>query len=212
MPSSSARGFTYIGVLVIVAIMGIMLAAVGRMWQTYVAREREEELLFVGDQYRRAIELYFKEGLDKNRQQQGAGRYPRELADLVKDPRWPDTRRYLRKLYPDPVTGKNEWGLVKSPDGGIAGVYSLSEAAPFKTAGFKVRYAAFEGKQKYAEWQFIFAGIQAAPGAKPAAAGAPAAPGAPGALGAPAVPGAPPAAGPLPAPGATPKPTPPTGS
>lgn len=201
MASSRALGFTYIGVLVAVAIMGVMLAAVGQMWQTYVMREREEELLFVGDQYRRAIELFVKEtGQGANK------RYPRELSDLIKDPRALNTRRYLRKLHPDPITGTNEWGLVKSPDGGIAGVYSLSEAAPFKTAGFKVRYAAFEGKQKYAEWQFIFAGIQAAPGAKPAAAGAPAT------AGAPAVPGAPPAAGALPAPGATPKPTPPTGS
>jgi hypothetical protein len=75
--------------------------------------------------------------------------------------------RYLRRLYPDPITGKEEWGLVKSADGGFAGVYSLSEAAPLKTAGFAVRDASFEGKTKYAEWQFVFAPVAAAP--KPAA-------------------------------------------
>jgi hypothetical protein len=71
--------------------------------------------------------------------------------------------RYLRRLYPDPITGKDEWGLVKSADGGFAGVYSLSEAAPLKTAGFAVRDATFEGKTKYAEWQFVFAPVAAAP-------------------------------------------------
>ena len=64
--------------------------------------------------------------------------------------------RHLRRLYPDPITGKEEWGFVKSADGGFAGVYSLSEAAPLKSAGFAVRDAAFEGKTKYSDWQFVF--------------------------------------------------------
>ncbi len=68
--------------------------------------------------------------------------------------------RHLRRLYPDPITGKDEWGLVKADDGGIAGVYSTSEAAPLKTGGFAVRDASFEGKTKYADWQFVFAPTQ----------------------------------------------------
>jgi len=57
---------------------------------------------------------------------------------------------------------------VKSADGGFAGVYSLSEAAPLKTAGFAVRDSSFEGKTKYSDWQFVYSPA-AAPGAKPAA-------------------------------------------
>ena len=148
------RGFTYLGVMFVVALMGVLLAAAGEVWHTQAMREREAELLFVGDQYRRAITRYHAAG----------GRYPRELAELLKDPRWPDTRRYLRKLYADPVTGKNEWGLVKSADGGIAGVHSLSEATPFKTAGFKQEYAGFQGKRKYADWQFALVPPGAAQG------------------------------------------------
>jgi type II secretory pathway pseudopilin PulG len=140
-----ARGFTYLGVLYLVAILGVLLAVAGQAWQTQAMREREEELLFVGDQYKKAIARYHAAG---------GGRYPRELAELLKDPRRVDNQRYLRKLYPDPVTGKNEWGLVKSADGGIAGVYSLSEETPFKTAGFKLEYVGFEGRGKYSEWQF----------------------------------------------------------
>jgi type II secretory pathway pseudopilin PulG len=156
----SARGFTYVGVLFIVAFMGVLLSVVGQAWHTQAMREREEELLYVGDQYKKAIARYHAAG---------GGRYPRELAELLKDPRRPDTQRYLRKLYPDPITGKNEWGFVKSADGGIAGVYSLSEDKPFKTAGFKLEYAGFEGKEKYSDWQFAYVPGAAIMGPKPAA-------------------------------------------
>jgi type II secretory pathway pseudopilin PulG len=159
--TTGQRGFTYMTVLFMVAIMAGGLALVGEVWSTSNAREREAELLHVGNEYRKAIERYYLLGPQRQ--------YPKSLADLIKDPRQPGTVRYLRKLYPDPITGKEEWGLVKSADGGFAGVYSLSEAAPLKSAGFAVRDAAFEGKSKYAEWQFVFSPVQPAP-AKPAAA------------------------------------------
>jgi type II secretory pathway pseudopilin PulG len=156
--STAQRGFTYMTVLFMVAIMAGGLALVGEVWSTSNAREREAELLHVGNEYRKAIERYYLLGPQRQ--------YPKRPADLLKDPRQPGTVRYLRKLYPDPITGKEEWGLVKSADGGFAGVHSLSEAAPLKSAGFAVRDAAFEGKSKYSEWQFVFAPAQPA-AAKP---------------------------------------------
>jgi type II secretory pathway pseudopilin PulG len=153
------KGFTYLTVLFVVAMMSTGLALIGEVWNTSNLREKEAELLHIGNEYRKAIERYYLSGPQRQ--------YPKNLADLVKDPRMPGTVRYLRRLYPDPITGKEEWGLVKSADGGFAGVYSLSEAAPLKTAGFAVRDATFEGKTKYAEWQFVFAPVAAAP--KPAA-------------------------------------------
>jgi len=160
--TTGQRGFTYMTVLFMVAIMAGGLALVGEVWSTSNAREREAELLHVGNEYRKAIERYYLLGPQRQ--------YPKSLADLLKDPRQPGTVRYLRKLYPDPITGKEEWGLVKSADGGFAGVYSLSEAAPLKSAGFAVRDAAFEGKAKYSEWQFVYAPAQAgAAKPKPAA-------------------------------------------
>ena len=155
-------GFTYLTVLFIVAIMSGGLALVGEVWHTANAREKEVELLYIGNEYRKAIERYYLSG--------PARQYPKQLSDLIKDPRQPGTVRHLRKLYPDPITGKDEWGLVKSADGGFAGVHSLSEDAPIKIAGFAVRDASFEGKTKYSEWEFIFAPAQAAaPATKPAA-------------------------------------------
>jgi len=150
------RGFTYLTALFVVAILLGGLALAGEMWQTSAAREREADLLFVGNQYRRAIGLYY------NNTPGAPKRYPRALEDLVKDPRTPTTQRYLRRLYADPL-GAGEWGVVRADDGGIAGVYSQSDAAPLKEAGFRVRDAAFEGAAKYSDWRFIFAPAGAAP-------------------------------------------------
>ena len=140
-------GFTYLTVLFVVAIMGAGLALVGEVWHTAAVREKEAELLFVGYQYRKAIERYYLSG---------PRQYPRSLADLLRDPRKPGTERYLRQLYPDPITGKAEWGLVKAPDGGVMGVHSLSDGKPFKTASFRPRDAVFEGAAKYSDWNFVY--------------------------------------------------------
>jgi type II secretory pathway pseudopilin PulG len=157
------RGFTYLSVLFIVAILSTGLALIGEVWHTSAMRDKEADLLFVGNQYRKAIARYYLSGPQRQ--------YPRSLEDLLKDPRRPGAERYLRKPYPDPVTGK-EWILVKAPDGGILGVHSASEDKPFKPARFKVRDAAFEGAQKYSDWKFVYmpqaAPAAAKPGVKPA--------------------------------------------
>lgn len=153
----AAQGFAYLTVLFVVAIMSGGLAMIGEVWHTSARREREAELLHVGNEYRKAIERYYRAG----------AQYPRSLSDLVKDPRQPGTVRHLRRLYPDPITSNAEWGLVRAPDGGIAGVYSLSDESPLKTGGFSVRDASFEGKRKYSGWQFAFAPTDIGGKAKP---------------------------------------------
>lgn len=147
--AARGRGFTYLTALFLVALMGLALAATGEVWQISAQREKEIELLFVGKQYRKAIELYVKSSL-------GVARYPRQLEDLLKDPRKPETQRYLRRLYADPVTGKNEWGLVRAADGGIAGVFSLSEDTPLKVSGFRPEDAVLAGRTKYMDWKFEY--------------------------------------------------------
>lgn len=148
-PCSS--GFTYIGLLIFIALMGIALAGTGMVWHTQVRREKERELLFVGDQFRRAIGQYYE------RSPGGDKRFPQSLNDLLLDKRYVATQRYLRRVYPDPITGKAEWGFVKGPEDRIVGVYSLSEDAPFKRAGFPANYEDFEGKEHYRDWRFIYA-------------------------------------------------------
>jgi type II secretory pathway pseudopilin PulG len=170
MAARRESGFTYLALLFVIAFMGIGLALTGEVWRTAALRDKEAQLLYAGGQYRRAIERYYASGLRQ---------YPRALEDLLKDPRKPNTQRYLRRLYIDPVTGSPEWGIVKAPDGGIMGVYSLSEAKPVKTGGFDPRNRAFEGAEKYSDWKFVYDPTKQqapVPGAAPGAAASPQAP------------------------------------
>lgn len=160
-------GFTYAGVLIAVALIGVGLAVTGEVWQTTVQRERERELLFVGDEFRRAITQYYESTPGTGKQ------FPKSLDDLVRDSRYPTTRRYLRKVYPDPMTGKREWGLVKGPGDGIMGVYSLSRKTPIKRGNFPPDYAAFNNAESFAAWQFAYANPSGAAGGAAPAPGLP---------------------------------------
>ena len=150
--SRKQRGFTYLLLLAVIAVSGAALAAMGQLASHARQREKEAELLFVGDQYRDAIHSYYE------RSPGGAKRYPQKLEDMLQDVRVPTVQRYLRRLYRDPITGKADWGLVQAPQGGIMGVYSLSEDAPVKTGAFPRADAAFEDPAvtKYSDWKFTY--------------------------------------------------------
>ena len=150
------KGFTYIGLLLLLAMMGTALAGAGTLWSIESRREKERDLLFAGEQFRSAIAAY------RDRTPAGqAPRFPRRLEDLLKDERWPTTRRHLRQIYVDPMTGKREWGLERSPAGEILGVHSLSMQQPLKQAGFPPHQEQFAGATTYRDWNFIYT----APGA-----------------------------------------------
>lgn len=145
-------GFTYIGLLIAVAMIGIGLAATGVVFHHQAQREKEKQLLFAGEQIQRAIGSYYESspGGDK--------RFPQSLEDLLLDRRYPVTRRYLRRMYADPMTGKGEWGLVRGgPGERVIGVFSLSEKKPVRIANFPARYEGFESAQSYADWKFVYA-------------------------------------------------------
>lgn len=141
------RGFTYIGLLLMIAIAGIGLSTVGISWQYRIRSEKEAQLLFVGDQFRRAFDNYYDSAQD------GAKVYPQKLEELLLDKRFPKVKRHLRKLYPDPMTGSTQWGLVRE-GGRIVGIYSLDKGRPIKKAGFKERYQKFASASSYQSWKF----------------------------------------------------------
>jgi type II secretory pathway pseudopilin PulG len=145
-PRPLQAGFTYIGLLVTVVIIGLMLTAASRVWSVSEQRERETQLLFVGDEIRMAIAAYFASG----------HQYPLSLQDLLTDSRSPTPRRYLRRLYFDPMTGDANWTLVPAPAGGIMGVASRSMLKPIKRTGFSQIDVGFENADCYCVWQFVF--------------------------------------------------------
>jgi type II secretory pathway pseudopilin PulG len=156
---SLQRGFTYLSLLLIVAAMGTGMAAFGELASHAAQREKEAELLFVGDAYREAIRQYYESS------PAGHKRYPTTLEQLLKDDRFAFTRRYLRRLYRDPLTGK-DMATVEAPEGGIMGVHSASQAAPAKSGNFPLGYEVFEGAAHYADWQFVHSPLPAASASK----------------------------------------------
>lgn len=120
-----------------------------QMHQTSMKREREVELLFIGDQYRKAISSYY------NAIPQGTSRQqpPRTIDDLLNDQRFPTPIQHLRRAYPDPMTGKNDWQLIQEA-GGIVGVSSRSTEAPLKRSGFPILYSNFADQTTYNGWVF----------------------------------------------------------
>ncbi len=144
------RGVMLLGLLLMLMLAAIAAMSAAEVWATTRQREREQELLFVGDQYRRAIRHYYYAS------PRGQARLlPAKLEDLLDDNRFPQPVRHLRRLYLDPITGSTEWGLVMRGDR-IAGVYSMSQAQPLKQAGFDGANAAFEAKASYRDWVFLF--------------------------------------------------------
>ena len=143
------RGFTYLGVMLIVALMGFGLAAFGELYSHAAQREKERELLFVGGQFRDAIASYYNKS-------PGAKVYPKKLDDLLEDKRFPMPQHHLRRVYSDPMTGKADWALVDAPGGGFMGVHSLSEETPIKSGNFATKEAFFEDAENYTKWMFTY--------------------------------------------------------
>ena len=131
-------------------VSGIALTGASHYWSTISKREKEQELLFRGDQILRGIESYHK------RPSAGSGNaYPGRLEDLLKDPRSLAVRRYVRKIYRDPMTEDGVWGLIVDQQGGIKGVFSKSKDKPLKVGDFPYGYEAFEKAEAYSDWKFV---------------------------------------------------------
>jgi type II secretory pathway pseudopilin PulG len=144
-------GFSYLGVLILVAVMSISLIGTGRYWSTIVKRELEAELLYRGDRIREAIASYYNNppgGQNKT--------YPRQFSDLLKDPRYPGVKRHLRKWYTDPMNRGKDWVYILDASQRLKGVHSAHEGTPLKTGNFPKDYSEFEQAQTYADWTFVF--------------------------------------------------------
>ena len=142
-------GFTYMGLLMAVAIAGIGMAGVGIVWHQDAQREREKELLFIGQAYRNAIGSYYENSPSTAKQ------FPQTLQDLILDTRFPSIKRHIRQLYADPFARDRDWNFVLQ-QGKITGVYSNSTLKPIKKAGLPKEFEALDTAEKYEEWRFVY--------------------------------------------------------
>lgn len=148
--SPYSRGFAYLALLIAIAIIAVTAAATLQLGSILQRRVAEEELLSIGTEFRRALISY------SSASPAGLPAAPQSLQDLLKDPRYPNIRRHLRKLYYDPLTGQQQWGTILAIDGkSIIGIYSLSTATPIKISNFETQFQNFEGKTSYAGWVFM---------------------------------------------------------
>jgi type II secretory pathway pseudopilin PulG len=174
----SENGYAMAVLLVVMSVMAIMMTAAMPVWKQLAQREKEQELIFRGQQYVRAIGLF---------ERKYANTPPPTLDVLVQE-------RFLRKKYKDPVTnddfvpipatqtavsppgstqtrGGAPTGTVSaspgSPlgttrvgitggSGGIIGVTSASKAASIRI---------YNGATHYNEWRFVYAPPAVTPGA-----------------------------------------------
>ncbi|TXT31995.1 MAG: proteinral secretion pathway protein G [Rhodocyclaceae bacterium] len=98
--NSRKKGFTLIELLVVMSVIATLLTiAVPRYFQ-HLDRAREASL--------RESLAVMRDAVDKYRGD--TGRYPETIEELV-------TKRYLRKVPPDPITESTEsWVIVPPPD------------------------------------------------------------------------------------------------
>ncbi|HEX7156541.1 MAG TPA: type II secretion system protein [Burkholderiaceae bacterium] len=156
------RGLVLIALLLMLVLVGIGALAASELYATQRQREREVELMFAGEQYRLAIEHFWKSTPGPRKL------LPNSIEQLLTDDRFPNPVHHLRRAYRDPMNENGDWELIKV-NNALVGVRSASTQAPIKRAGFPNRYKQFEKAETYTDWQFVFspAGVAFTPVGQP---------------------------------------------
>jgi type II secretory pathway pseudopilin PulG len=88
---------------VFVLSLGALIAL--PVWQTELQREKEEELIFRGQQYAEAVRIFV---------QKNPGRFPTSLKDLL-------DKKCIRRLYKDPFGPDGQWNVILAATGAATG-------------------------------------------------------------------------------------------
>ena len=93
------KGYVLVSVMLLITVMIIAMSMQITSIVQQIKRDREEELVYRGKDYARAIKRFFhKQGV-----------YPSSVDQLLKT----NNLRFLRKKYKDPITGEEEWHMVR---------------------------------------------------------------------------------------------------
>jgi type II secretory pathway pseudopilin PulG len=95
---SGQKGYVLLSLMLLMTLMVIALAVEAPRIAQQIKREKEEELIHRGTEYKNAIRKYFRK----------FGRFPVSLDQLENT----NNVRFLRKRYKDPFTGKDDWRLL----------------------------------------------------------------------------------------------------
>jgi general secretion pathway protein G len=108
------KGFTLIELLIVMAIIALLLSLTMPRYFHSVDKSKEAALHSDLNGFREAIDKYYGD----------SGKYPDSLDDLV-------TKKYLRDIPPDPITGSNlTWVIIAPSDSSQGKVYNIRSAAP----------------------------------------------------------------------------------
>ncbi len=146
---SRQSGYGLLFMLLAIAVLCVGSLVIATRWTQQIERQKEADLLRVGDAYAQAIISYYYSTPGP------AKRFPKNFNELLEDSRFVNLRRHLRAAYPDPVTGSTDWGLVLAPDGGIMGVYSQSQKATWRRTAIELEHCKLSEAERYADWKFI---------------------------------------------------------
>lgn len=147
---SRQSGFTYVALLFVLAVFGMGAAWIGETSSRTAQRERERELVEIGLRMQAAIRSYYLSAPGSVRS------FPRDFDDLEFDQRYVGVKRHLRRLERDPIANSFDWGVVRASDGGIAGVYSRSDATPLTTPGITIGLFEVPPGNRYSNWKFAY--------------------------------------------------------
>ncbi len=93
------EGFMLVGLIVAIFFILLVLSVAAPKVAQELRREQEVEAVHRGNQYVRAIRLYYRK----------IGHYPGSMEQLEKT----NNIRFLRQRYVDPMTGKADWRLIQ---------------------------------------------------------------------------------------------------
>jgi type II secretory pathway pseudopilin PulG len=116
-------GYALLAVVFLAALMLLAAAVAAPVLVTQGRREKEEELIWRGQQHVRAIKLYYRK----------TGHFPKDLSDLA-EPK--NGIHFLRKAYKDPMNRENgAWRLIYvGPGGQLIGSVTRTSISGFPQA------------------------------------------------------------------------------
>lgn len=96
-------GYALLFIFLTMAVIGILFYAAMPRVAFEAQRDQEQLLIDRGEQYKRAIQVYFRK----------FKKYPAKIEDLENT----SGQRFLRQRYKDPMTGKDEWRPIHVVNG-----------------------------------------------------------------------------------------------